>query len=80
MIYCNYQLNEGNKMQTYTEHQLKARVTDLEYALSQIVEYLDGLNPEGLVAEFGHAYAAGALEASTTWAKQRAQRALDLMA
>ena len=33
-------------MQTYTEHQLKARVTDLEYALSQIVEYLDGLNPE----------------------------------
>lgn len=66
-------------METYTEHQLKARVTDLEYALSEIVSYLDGLNPEGLVAEFGHAYAAGSLEASTVWAKQRAQRALDLM-
>jgi hypothetical protein len=67
-------------METYTEHQLKARVTDLEYALSEIVSYLDGLNPEGLVAEFGHAYATGSLEASTVWAKQRAQRALDLMA
>lgn len=67
-------------METYTEHQLRARVTDLEYALSEIVSYLDGLNPEGLVAEFGHAYATGSLEASTVWAKQRAQRALDLMA
>lgn len=67
-------------MQTYTEHQLRARVTDLEYALTQIVEYLDGLNPAGLVADYGHAYAAGSLEASTVWAKQRAQRALDLMA
>jgi hypothetical protein len=67
-------------METYTEYQLRARVTDLEYALSEIVSYLDGLNPEGLVAEFGHAYATGSLEASTVWAKQRAQRALDLMA
>lgn len=79
MLYCNYQLNEGNKMETYTEHQLRARVTDLEHALSEIVLYLDGLNPEGLVADYGHAYAAGALEASTVWAKQRAQRALDFM-
>ena len=66
-------------METYTEHQLRARVTDLEHALSEIVEYLDGLNPAGLVAEFGHAYATGSLEASTVWAKQRAQRALDFM-
>jgi hypothetical protein len=43
------------------------------------VEYLDGLNPEGLVANYGHAYTAGSLEASTVWAKQRAQRALDFM-
>jgi hypothetical protein len=67
-------------MKTYTEHQLQARVTDLEYALSQIVEYLDGLNPEGLVAEYGYPYATGSLQASTVWAKNRAQRALDLMA
>jgi hypothetical protein len=66
-------------MQTYTEHQLRARVTDLEHALTEIVEYLDGLNPEGLVANYGHAYTAGSLEASTVWAKQRAQRALDFM-
>lgn len=66
-------------METYTEYQLKARVADLEYALTQIVEYLDGLNPAGLVADYGYAYATGSLEASTTWAKQRAQRALDLM-
>ena len=50
-------------METYTEHQLKARVTDLEHALSEIVSYLDGLNPAGLVADYGHAYAAGSLEA-----------------
>ena len=74
-----HQLNEGNKMQTYTEHQLRARVTDLEHALTEIVEYLDGLNPAGLVADYGHAYTAGSLEASTVWAKQRAQRALDFM-
>jgi hypothetical protein len=67
-------------MQTYTEHQLRARVADLEHALTEIVEYLDGLNPAGLVADYGHAYAAGSLEASTVWAKQRAQRALDFMA
>lgn len=66
-------------METYTEHQLKARVTDLEYALTQIVEYLDGLNPAGLIADYGHAYTAGSLESATVWAKQRAQRALDLM-
>ena len=66
-------------MQTYTEHQMKARITDLEYALSQIVEYLDGLNPDGLVAEYGYPYATGSLQASTVWAKNRAQRALDLM-
>jgi hypothetical protein len=66
-------------MQTYTEHQLRARVADLEHALTEIVEYLDGLNPAGLVADYGHAYTAGSLEASTVWAKQRAQRALDFM-
>ena len=66
-------------METYTEYQLKARVADLEYALTQIVEYLDGLNPEGLIANYGHAYTAGSLESATVWAKQRAQRALDLM-
>ena len=70
---------KGNKMQTYTEHQLRARVADLEHALTEIVEYLDGLNPAGLVADYGHAYTAGSLEASTVWAKQRAQRALDFM-
>jgi hypothetical protein len=31
------------------------------------------------VADYGHAYTAGSLEASTVWAKQRAQRALDFM-
>lgn len=66
-------------METYTEHQLKARVTDLEYALSQIIEHVERFAPEILIEQEGYAYTAGALQNRLKWIRTRAQQGLDLM-
>jgi hypothetical protein len=73
-------------MKTQTEYQLEAKVTDLEYALSQVVAYLSAIDTEAIVtegkAQFGngaYAYATGSLGSSVKWARDMAQRALDRM-
>jgi hypothetical protein len=67
-------------MTTYTEHQMKARITDLEYALSQIVNHIERFAPEILIEQEGYAYTAGALQSRLKEVRAMAQRGLDLMA
>ena len=76
-------------MKTYTEHQLQARVTDLEYALSQIQDLLTDLegkamenakSQDDLHPSQHYAWAFGNMSANVMLAKATAHRALDLMA
>ena len=89
MCYTYYtsENNERDKMPTYKEHQLEARITDLEWQLSKIVAYVNETSVEEIVtagkAEFGdsagYAYAVGSLGGRLNWVRTLAEQILDKM-
>jgi len=85
--YYTSENNERDTMETYKEHLLEARITDLEWQLSKIIAYVAETNVEEIVtagkAEFGdsagYAYAVGSLGGRLNWVKTLAEQMLNKM-